>query len=128
MDEDEIWDALEELWRDEKVEHVPTVGDVDEHHFSLTDEGTEYARDLLRENDEGVLMLVQLVLQGVDRPGDTEAVSEALVEFGVHLRDDVGVNVFRVLRRHSEEVQGIDVEDLPEAFIEDFDPEVDDDE
>lgn len=127
MDEGESWKALEELWREGKIDHVPSIGDVDEHNFTLTDEGTESARELLRENDDAVLMLLSIVVkEHVARPNDESELAEFLGMFAEKLREDVGVNAFRVIRRNPEKAPGIDVEGLPEAFVEQFDPVEDD--
>jgi hypothetical protein len=120
MDEDEAMDALEDLWREGKVEHVPGVGDVDEHNFKLTDDGTAAAQELLREDDSAVLQIVAFHLSSVDRPGDTSNVIRALIDLAEWLRDDLEVNLWRVLRRTSEE-HNIGVNDLPEEFVERFD-------
>jgi hypothetical protein len=121
-DDDDTWDALEELWEEEKIEHVPAVGDVDDPQFKLTDEGRDAAREVLRENDDAVLMLLSIAVENVDRPNDESAVAEALVEFAGVLRDDAGVNAFRVLRRHPEKAPGIDVENIADEFVRRFDP------
>jgi hypothetical protein len=120
MTEEEVWDALEELHQDSKIDHVPGIGSDVDPAFTLTDKGIESARHHLKENDEAVLLFVHVVLSEVDRPMDTTALAEALDDVGQHLRDDVGVNVFRVLRR--QDVDWFDAEGLPEEFVEVYDP------
>lgn len=123
MDEDETWDALEELWREGKIDHVPGIGDVDSPQFNLTDEGVKATRELFRENDDAVLMLLSIAVKDqVARPNDESELAEVLTTFAKKLRDDAGVNAFRVIRRNPEKAPGIDAEGLPEAFVEQFDP------
>lgn len=124
-DEDnETWDALEELHREGKIEMEPS-GDPDaEPGFSLTEHGLANARDQLRENDEMVLFMVQVHLtETVDRKKDEAEVAEALIDLAKWLRDDAGINVFRVLRRNPEAMEAIDFEGLGEGYISRFDPE-----
>jgi hypothetical protein len=121
-DDDETMDALGELFREEKVNmDVPADPD-EEANFSLTDEGTEAAREILRENDQAVLMVATMQLESMERSGDSEAVSRQLIDLGAWLRDDSGVNLFRVLRRNPEAMPTFQAEDLPEEFLEVFDP------
>jgi len=126
MDEDEVWDAMESLHREGKVEVEPS-GDPDgDPGFSLSEHGEAAAKDLLREKDDAVLMVLAEALKNVDRPGDPSNVAEALVDIAKFIRDDVGVNAFRVIQRNPEKAPGISAEDLSEAFIEQFDPDEDD--
>lgn len=126
MTEDEVWEGLEELWEDELIEHVPALGDVDDHHFTLTDDGTRYAEQLLRESDDAVLLLVATAVDNVDRPGDSSAIASALVDIGKIIRDNAGVNIFRVMRRNPEQCPGLDVAELDEEFVAAFDPSEED--
>lgn len=120
--DDETFEALEELYREGKIDHVPGIGSDTEPGFTLTDAGDRAAEDLLREDDDALLFLVSLFLDDVDRPGDTEAVSRMLVKAGRLIRDEIGRNIFRVMADNPDAVPGIDADDLPETFLEAFDP------
>lgn len=80
MDEDDAWEAMEELYRDEKIDRVQG------NRFTLNDQGVEFAEQLLRENPEHVefLCLLHLNKHGVD--GDN------MNEFLHWIRDEVGIN------------------------------------
>lgn len=121
LSEDEVWDALEELHREGDIDHVPGIGSDVDPAFTLSDSGVKRATEVLRESDEAVLYLVGLAAQ--DALKSDHSVAEALVRFGGHLRDDADLNVFRVMRRHSERIDWLDVDGLPDEFVEAFDPE-----
>lgn len=124
LSEEETLEALEELHHDGDVEVVPGIGnDVDEPSFRLTDSGEDRATGVLQEKDEAVLYIVRMHLSRVGKSKDPKAVTKALVGLGKHLRDDAGVNVFRVLERNQTEdwPLQIDFEGLPEEFVEVFD-------
>lgn len=118
LTEEEAWDALEDLYREGKIDHVPTIGSGGEPAFTMTDEGMDHARGVMRENDAALAMLMQLA---VDNADDGEEVG-ALVGMAETIRDDAGVNVWRRLREHAESLPTIDFEELPERFYEEFDP------
>lgn len=127
-DDDETWAALEELHHDGRIEMEPS-GDPDdpEPAFSLTEHGLAHARGQLRENDEMVLFLIQVHLtETVEREQDESEIAAALVELAEWVRDDVGVNIFRVMKRNPDAKHAIDFDGLGEAFIQRFDPEADD--
>lgn len=127
-DDDEMWEALEELHREGRIRVEPS-GDPDdpEPAFSLTEHGLASARDQLRENDEMVLFLIQVHLtETVERKQDESEIAEALIDLAKWVRDDVGVNIFRVLKRNPEAAQAIDFDGLSEAFLQRFDAEGDD--
>jgi len=122
MDDDEAWDAMEALYREGKVEVEPS-GDPDgDPSFSLSEHGEAAAEDLLREDDEAVLLFLAEAVKNVDRPGDPSNIASELIDMAGWLRDEVGVNAFRVLKRNPEKAPGISVEDLPEKYLEQFDP------
>jgi hypothetical protein len=126
--EDETWDALEELYREGRIDVEPS-GDPDdpEPSFSLTEHGLASVRDGLRENDEMVLFLIRVHLsETVERRQDESEIAERLIELAEWVRDDVGVNIFRVMKRNPEAAPVIDIEDLGESFIQWFDSEADD--
>lgn len=123
MDEDDAWDALEELWEEGKVEHVPGIGDVDEHRFTLTENGVEDAEQLLREDDDQVLWLFGFHLdRNVERKNNKDEMLDEIVSFAKTLRDTAGVNLFRVLARNPDVYEWIDADGLANDFIEAFDP------
>lgn len=125
VSEDEVWDSLEELYREGDVDPVPGIGSDVDPRFTLSESGERRAEDLLRENDEALLYLVGLAAQdGFNSDG---SVAQSLVSFGTRIRDDVGVNVFRVMKRHSEKIDWLDIEGVPEEFVQAFDPEEGDD-
>jgi len=121
MDREEVMSGLEELYRDGEIEHVPGIGSDTDPAFKLNESGRETARNLLRDNDPAVLMLVKLTLNDVDRPGDTEALAEALDGLATHLAEDTGVNVFRVLKRHGDEIGWLDTDSMSESFLQQYD-------
>lgn len=124
LSEEETLEALEELHHDGDVEVVAGLGEnLDEPSFRLTDSGEDRATSVLQEKDEAVLYIVQMHLSRVGKIKDPDAVTKALVELGKVLRDDAGVNVFRVLERNQQEdwPLQIDFEGLPEDFVEVFD-------
>lgn len=125
LSEGEALEALEELHHDGDVEVVPGVGsDMDEPGFRLTDSGVESAEEVLRENDDAVLMVVGMHLSRVGKINNSDAVTEALVEIGTHLRDDAGVNIFRVIGRNPDTLPiSVDVDGIPDELIEEFDPD-----
>lgn len=128
-EEDEIWGGLEDLWREGKINHVPSEDPDEEGGFTLTEHGNAAARDLLRENDDAVIMLLSVhIEEHVDKKGDPKRVAEALTEIAEWIRDDAGVNAFRVLKRNPEKAPGINVEGFSEAFLSQFDPDEEDDE
>lgn len=121
MSEDEVWDCLEELYRGGDIDHVPGIGSDVEPAFTLSESGERRAENLLRENDEALLYLIGLAAK--DALNSDQSVAQALVSFGALIRDDVGVNVFRVMKRHSEKIDWLDIEGVPEEFVQAFDPE-----
>jgi hypothetical protein len=121
MDEEDIMEGLEELYRDGDIDHVPGIGSDTEPAFKLNDSGRESARQLLRDNDGAVLMLVQLTLNDVDRPGDSEALAEALDGLATQVSEDAGVNVFRVLKRHGDDIEWLETDSMSESFLQQYD-------
>lgn len=122
--EDETWKALEELWREGRLEMEPPAEPGGEARFSLSEHGLASARDQLRENDEMVLFLVHVHLnETVERKKDESEIAEALIDLAKWVRDDVGVNIFRVLKRNPEAAEAIDFGGLSEKFIKQFDAE-----
>lgn len=122
--EEEMWDAIQELYDEGKIDHVLT-DETDEPAFALSEKGVESARASLQENDAMVLYMVQIHLnETVDRQKDESEVAEALIDLAKWMRDDAGVNVFRVLERSETEI--IDFEGLPEGFLERFDADAGD--
>lgn len=117
MNEDEIWDALEELHDEERVEHVPDDG---EPKFRLTDLGVESAEELIGENDDAAMTIVAMAIQDVERKGDPEAVMRAIVKAGRILQADAGVNVMRLLKRHPKGDELVDTDVINEGMIEVF--------
>lgn len=123
LTEEETLEALEELHHDGAVEVVPGVGsDMDEPSFRLTETGDEMAEEVLQENDDAVLYLIGIHLSQVGKIKDSNVLAEALVEIGVLLRDDAGVNVFRVLERNPDAFPiEVDFEGMPDDFVGVFD-------
>lgn len=129
MSEDEVMDALGELYREGKVDMVPTVGNVDpkKQQFSLNEDGREYARDLFRESDDAVLHILGIHVSR-NRPYDSQKeVAEAVIEFAEWFAEDTGVNPLRVINRHIDRVPFIS-EPLPAELVEYYDQEADNDE
>lgn len=118
LSEDEVWGSLETLYGEGKVDHVAGIGSDVKPGFTLTDEGIESAREVLRENDGALGMMLQLAVENAE-PGEEPA---AIVSMAKQIRDDVGVNVFRRLRAHRDDIPAIDFEGLPEHFYDKFDP------
>lgn len=123
MSEEETWDAIQDLYEEGKIDHVLT-DETDEPAFTLNEKGMKSARQSLRENDAMVLFLIQTHLsRTVERRKDESEIAEALVDLAKWVRDDVGVNIFRVMERNPEAAEAIDFSGLSETFIEQFDPE-----
>lgn len=120
MDTDDVMDAMGELYRDGKVDMVPTIGDVspEEQQFTLNDDGMEYAEALLQERPELVEMVVTLHISKHGADGET------LDDLFKWLRDESGVNAVRALIETDPDWFSTD--DIDESFIAQYDPEGDD--
>lgn len=116
MSEQDAWEGLEEAYRDGLIDHVPGLGSDVDPAFELNEDGEREAERILRENDGAVFHVLSMALDDAD---DT---TEGLVKIAGFLRDEAGVNAFRVMERHPEACPGIDIENVPEEYIEQFDP------
>lgn len=128
LDEDEVFEALGELYREGKVDMEPAVGNVDarKRKFSLTEKGFAGVRETFEESDAAVLYLVGLVLEE-QRPFESEEdLGSALLKFSNWFADETGINAIRIINRNVDDVPYIR-EPLPESVAEPFDREGDDD-
>ena len=124
MSEDEVMEALGELYREGKVDMVPTIGSVDpeEQRFTLTDSGVDYGRELLSEDDDMVLYLYGLHLSRYNKR-EHGGLAEYIDDFATWVAEDAGVNLFRVIDRTDKEVPGFKTTDFDEDFLERYDAE-----
>lgn len=119
-DNDPIWDALEEMYRDGEVDVVPGIGGDTEPAFTLTDKGLESATDLLSENDDAVLSLLVMVINQSEGEITADHVAEVIAKLAPRLRDDAGVNLLRVLQR--QDPPWFDADGLTQSDLEAYDP------
>jgi hypothetical protein len=98
-EQNDLMEGLEEAYRDGLVD-MEIPGDPQEStKFALSEHGRAYSRDLLRENDEAVLLLLTIALDNSESPSPKE-----LAQLSVHIAEDAGVNAYRVIQRNEDKV------------------------
>lgn len=114
-----LYRELEEAGKIEGA-HNETTGTKE---VNLTESGQEQVTELLRESDEEVLRSLQAGVEDFDLQADRAQFVTRLTAISQHMRDDVGVNVFRVLERNPEAAAELGLEDISQELIEQFEPE-----
>jgi hypothetical protein len=101
-EQSDVMDGLEEAYRDGLV-NVEHSGDpADEPRFSLSEHGDAAANDLLRENEAAVIQLVNLHCAEMKR--QNRDIPQSLAALAVLVGENVGVNIYRVLARHLDDI------------------------
>lgn len=100
--DDDLEQGLEEAYRDGLVDAEHSGDPADEPEFSLTEHGEAAANDLLREKEAAVIQLVNLHCAEMHRRN--EDIPEALAELAILVAENIGVNIYRVLGRHLEDI------------------------
>lgn len=126
MTQDEIWDALEELHGDGLIDHVPGIGSDVDPAFTLNEQGSEFARDMLQENEDALLYLTGIVLKQAEPFDSEKELARELIEFAEWINEDAGINVLRVINENIGRVPFLTAE-LPEQLVEYYDEEETDD-
>lgn len=106
MTDSDLMNGLEEAYRDGLVAIDPPAEPNDDPEFALSEHGTAYAHDLLRENESAVIAFVSVVLNEA-RKSD-EAINYALAELARDTAVDVGINIYRVIQRNERTVPWIE--------------------
>lgn len=95
----------------------------DGKEVKLTESGQEQVSELLRENDEEVLQSVRVGVEDFDLQEDRAQFTTRLTQVAQYMRDDVGVNVFRVLDRNPKAAADLGLGDISQELIGQFEPE-----
>lgn len=127
MTDREVRKSLEELLSEGHIEEE-WDSESQDHRYSLTPGGKEYAEEQICEDDDMALFLFKLMWNDRvnDRPwaedGDNQ---KKFLRIALTMRDDIGVNIVRVLKRNSDKYEGGPqiAEDAPEHVLEEFDPD-----